>query len=268
MAGLFAILSPAKTLDMAASHDSLQVERSRPRLTSRTRQLAGTLAHLSVAQLSTLMKISEPLAEQNAQRFQDFGGRSNPRGAAAICFRGDVYQGLEAWTMKASALKWAQQRLRILSGLYGLLRPLDTIQPYRLEMGTRLKTDQGGDLYSFWGDQIHRLLCKDLADCQATALVNLASAEYSKAAQLKRLDVSVIDVKFLQVDRGQAKFITYYGKRARGLMARWMADHRPKSVADLADFDCEGYRFDSSESSDSTLVFTRPKPAPVSAKAV
>ncbi len=266
MAGLFAILSPAKTLDMAASHDSLQVARSRPRLTSRTRQLAGTLAHLSVAQLSTLMKISEPLAEQNARRFQDFGGRSNARGAAAICFRGDVYQGLEAWTMKAIALKWAQQRLRTLSGLYGLLRPLDTIQPYRLEMGTRLKTDQGGDLYSFWGDQIHTLLGQDIAACQATALVNLASDEYSKAAQLKHLEVPVIGVKFLQVDRGKSKFITYYGKRARGLMARWMADHRPKTIADLSRFDSEGYRFDRSESSDTTLVFTRPKPAPVSAK--
>jgi uncharacterized protein len=268
MAGLIALLSPAKTLDMEATHDSLSPETSRTRLVSGTRQLAAHLQQYSPQRLSTLMKISDDLARKNVDRWQKFGRRGNRKGPAAICFRGDVYQGLEAWTMKASALKWAQQRLRILSGLYGLLRPLDTIQPYRLEMGTRLKTDQGGDLYSFWGDQIHRLLCKDLADCQATALVNLASAEYSKAAQLKRLDVSVIDVKFLQVDRGQAKFITYYGKRARGLMARWMADHRPKSVADLADFDCEGYRFHSSESSDSTLVFTRPKPAPVSAKAV
>ena len=168
--------------------------------------------------------------------------------------------------MKATALKWAQQRLRTLSGLYGLLRPLDSIQPYRLEMGTRLKTDQGGDLYSFWGDQIHTLLRQDIAACRATALVNLASDEYSKAAQLKLLEVPVIGVKFLQVDRGEAKFITFYGKRARGLMARWMADHRPKTIADLADFDSEGYRFHSSESSDTTLVFTRPKPAPVSAK--
>ncbi len=266
MPGLMTILSPAKTLDMEGAHRSRSTETSRPRLSAQTRQLAGELQTYSPARLTTLMKISATLAEENAGRWHEFGRRGNPRGSAALCFRGDVYQGLEAWTMKAASLKWAQQRIRILSGLYGMLRPLDTIQPYRLEMGTRLKTEQGQDLYSFWGDRIHKLLQADLAECKATALVNLASDEYSKAAQLKRLEVPVIGVKFLQVSGGKAKFITFYGKRARGLMARWMADHRPKSVADLTDFDSEGYRFHSSESSDSTLVFTRPKPAPVSAK--
>ncbi|MDE0961393.1 MAG: peroxide stress protein YaaA [Planctomycetota bacterium] len=262
-----ALLSPAKTLDMEAAHVSLSLVNSRTRLTSGTRQLAAHLREFSPKRLSTLMKVSDNLARQNADRWQGFGRRGNGKGPAAICFRGDVYQGLEAWTMKAAALQWAQQRLRILSGLYGLLRPLDTIQPYRLEMGTRLKTDRGGDLYSFWGDQIHTLLGQDIAACQANALVNLASEEYSKAAQLKRFEVPVIAVKFLQVDRGQAKFISYYGKRARGLMARWMADHRPKTCADLAHFDSDGYRFDKSGSSATTLIFTRPKPAPVSAKA-
>ncbi len=266
MPGLMTILSPAKTLDMEGTHRSRSIEASRPRLSTQTRQLAGELQTYSPARLTTLMKISSTLAEENAGRWHQFGRRGNPRGSAALCFRGDVYQGLEAWTMKAASLKWAQQRIRILSGLYGILRPLDTIQPYRLEMGTRLKTEEGQDLYNFWGDRIHQLLQADLAECKATALVNLASDEYSKAAQLKRLEVPVIGVKFLQVSGGKAKFITFYGKRARGLMARWMADQRPKTIADLADFDSEGYRFHSSESSDSTLVFTRPKPAPVSAK--
>ena len=163
--------------------------------------------------------------------------------------------------MKKPALSWAQDRVRILSGLYGLLRPLDTIQPYRLEMGTRLKTSEGTNLYEFWGGSILKTLIADMKDAGAKTLVNLASDEYSKAACLRELDVPVVDVKFLQVDGGKSKFISFYAKRARGLMARWMADHRPRTLADLNGFDTEGYRFDVEASKDSLFVFTRPKPA-------
>jgi cytoplasmic iron level regulating protein YaaA (DUF328/UPF0246 family) len=211
--------------------------------------------------------ISAKLAGVNAERWQAFGSRSNSRHSAALCFRGDVYQGLEAWTMKAASMKWAQDRLRILSGLYGLLRPLDVIQPYRLEMGTRLKTDQSADLYTFWGDRINTLLRADIADAGATALVNLASDEYSKAARLGELDVPVVNVKFLQVDQGTAKFMAFYAKQSRGLMARWMSDTRPKTVAALADFEVQGYRLQKKDSTEDTLVFSRPKPAPASARA-
>lgn len=242
-------------------------EVTRARLGTSTRQLVEQMRELSPKKLAALMSMSAKLTEVNANRWRDFGARGNPRGPAALCFNGDVYQGLDAPSMKPAALKWAQERLRILSGLYGLLRPLDQIQPYRLEMGTRLATTAGKDLYQFWGDKVSDLLARDVARAKPNALVNLASDEYSKAGKLKTLGIPVINVKFLQVTAGKARFLSFYGKRARGLMARWLADQRPGKPADLADFDVEGYRFQPKESSDSTLVFSRPKPAPVSASA-
>ena len=209
------------------------------------------------------MSISPALAEVNRERWSAFGSRSNPKGPAAICFRGDVFQGFEAWTMNKKALSWAQDHVRILSGLYGMLRPLDVIQPYRLEMGTHLKTGVGKNLYDFWADQIFKLLKKDMNEAGAEILVNLASVEYSKAAHIKDLGCPVVDVKFLQVDKGKAKFITLFGKQARGLLARWMADHRPKTLKDLQGFDSEGYRYHAGDSTDEVMVFTRPKPPPV-----
>lgn len=266
MPGLFAILSPAKTLDMEAGPSATKATPTRPRLADRTKTLAGELRGYSPKRLETLMSISSKLANLNAERWRDFGTRGNARKPAALCFRGDVYQGLEAWTMDASAMKWAQQRLRILSGLYGLLRPLDVIQPYRLEMGTRLKTDQGANLYTFWEDRINKLVRSDMKEVGAAALVNLASDEYSRAARLEELDVPVVNVKFLQLDKGKAKFMSFYAKQSRGLMARWMADTRPKTLDALRGFDARGYELQATDSSDEQLVFTRPKPAPMSAR--
>ena len=264
MPGMFAILSPAKTLDMSASTPA-RFKASTPRLAGDTKALAATLEGYTAKKLATLMSISPTLAKENAQRWEAFGSRSNPRAAAAMCFRGDVFQGLEAWTMNATALKWAQARIRILSGLYGVLRPLDTIQAYRLEMGTRLKTDRGASLYDFWKDRIARVLKADIKDASAKVLINLASDEYARAAKLNTLGIPVLDVKFLQIDKGSAKFMAFYGKRARGLMARWMAENRPTSISDLGAFDTEGYRFDKRKSSEQALVFTRPKPATMKA---
>ena len=263
MTGLLAILSPAKTLDM----DSIPsgVAATRPRLTARTKQLAATLEGYSPAKLSKLMSISDKLAKLNAKRWDDFGSRTNPRGPAAICFRGDVYQGMEAWTLDARSLEWAQEHVRILSGLFGLLRPLDTIQPYRLEMGTKLRTDTGTKLYEFWGDAITKTLRKDLVECKADVLVNLASDEYSKAVDLDGLGVHVLQTTFLQRSGGTEKFISFHAKRARGLVARWMSEHRPRSVQELKKFNLEGYRCDARASDDDRLVFTRPKPAARSA---
>ena len=263
MTGFTAVLSPAKSLEMDAADVPAGLETTSPRFSGQTRRLAEELGDFTSARLAKLMSISPKLADLNRERWSAFGTRSNPRGPAAMCFRGDVYQGLEAWTMKKATLRWAQDHLRILSGLYGLLRPLDRIQPYRLEMGTRLKTEAASDLYGFWGDRIARALRKDMAENGSETLVNLASDEYSKAARLPELDVPVISVKFLQLDAGKEKFISFHAKQSRGLMARWMADHRPKTLAALRGFDAGGYALSDASTAD-TLVFTRPKPPPIS----
>ena len=259
MPGFTTILSPAKSLEMEAADIPADVDTTNPRFAGQTRELSEILSGFSPAKLASLMSISPKLAELNRARWEAFGSRGNPRGPAAMCFRGDVYQGLEAWTMSTRSRRWAQDHIRILSGLYGLLRPLDRIQPYRLEMGTRLKTRNDSDLYGFWGDRIMKTLRKDMAASKSETLVNLASDEYSKAARLPEIGVPVIDVKFLQIDSGKEKFISFHAKKARGLMARWMADHRPRTLEDLRGFNAEGYRC-SSTGSDDTMVFTRPRP--------
>ena len=262
MPSFAAILSPAKSLEMDAIDIPAGLALSKPRFAPQTREIAHELADVSASRLGSLMSISGPLAELNHRRWAAFGTPRNPRGPAAMCFRGDVYQGLEAWTMKKASIDWAQDHVRILSGLYGLLRPLDLIQPYRLEMGTRLKIGGRKNLYDFWQDRIATTLEKDMAASGSTTLVNLASDEYSKAARLGDLSVPVITAKFLQIDGGKAKFMAFYAKQSRGLMARWMADHRPKTITALRKFDAEGYTL-SDDSTDDTLVFTRPKPLPI-----
>ena len=262
MPGFTTVLSPAKTLEMESPDIPGGLEATTPRFAAQTRLLAGVLRERPPAGLASLMSISAKLADVNHDRWKAFNTRSNPRGPAALCFRGDVYQGLEAWTMKKASLAWAQDHVRILSGLYGLLRPLDRIQPYRLEMGTRLETGDASNLYEFWGDRIAAALKKDMAENGSETLVNLASDEYARAARLETLGVPVVSTKFLQIDAGKAKFMSFYAKQSRGLMARWMADHRPKSIAALRKFDADGYTL-SDESTADTLVFVRPKPAPV-----
>jgi cytoplasmic iron level regulating protein YaaA (DUF328/UPF0246 family) len=258
MSSMLAILSPAKTMEM--DQPRAPVPASRPRLGSNTKQLAEELRGYTARSLGTLMSISDKLALLNEERWQSFGDRTNPRGPAALCFRGDVYQGLEAWTLDRRSLDWAQDHVRILSGLYGLLRPMDVIQPYRLEMGTRLKTSEGANLYKFWGNSISKILQKDLRSIKATSLINLASDEYSKALDLEGLDIPVINVKFLQRDGTRDTFISFFAKRARGLMARWMSEHRPRTRSDLMEFTSEGYRVNARASDEQTLLFSRPKP--------
>ena len=199
----------------------------------------------------------------NFTRFQDFSTPFSASNAkpAGLTFAGDTYVGLAAHTFDEQDWAFAQDHLGILSGLFGLLRPLDYVQAYRLEMGTRLKTDSGSNLYEFWGESITKTLKKDLAAVKGTTLVNLASDEYAKAIQLDKLGGDVINVKFLQKDAGKEKFISFFAKRARGLMARWMSTDRPSKPADLSGFNLEGYRIKKSASSENELVFVRPKPA-------
>ena len=260
MSELMAILSPAKSMEMHGCPG--EITPSRPRLQAQTRQLAGLLREHSARKLQSLMSISPKLAEQNVLRWQNFNMRSNPRTPSAFFFRGDVYQGFEAWTLDRKALAWAQDHVRILSGLFGLLRPLDSIQPYRLEMSTPLKTTSGKDLYAFWGNAITEVLRKDICSRHVDTIVNLASDEYSRVLDMDALDVAIIQVRFLQVDKAKAKFIALYAKQARGLMARWMAIHKPKRASELAAFDLGGYQLDQNVSGNGELIFTRPKPLP------
>ena len=262
MSNLFTILSPAKTLDMNGGH-GLTFKSSQPRHKAKTLKLAAEMLKYTPKKIEKLMSISNKLAIQNSERWKSFGTKSNPKGAAAMCFRGDVFQGLEAWTMTKESINWAQKHVRILSGLYGVLRPLDSIQPYRLEMGTRLKIDTSKNLYEYWGNSLMKTILSDMKSSGATTLVNLASDEYSKAVGLQDINIPVINVKFLQNEKKTNKFISFYAKKARGFMARWMADNNPKTIKDLSKFNTEGYKLDKHLSSSNLLIYTRPRPSAI-----
>ena len=256
MSGCFVMLSPAKTMDMSMT--ACPCPCSQPRLKPHTKTLVEAMRSYSPTQLSRTQSISSKLASLNADRWAAFGERNNPRGPAAMVFQGDVYRGLEAWSLSARPLSWCQRGIRILSGLYGALRPLDRIQPYRLEMGTKISIDHGSNLYEFWGDAISKLIARDITSSGSTLLVNLASKEYAHAVSLDHMPVPSIEVRFLQKKGSQAKFVAVHAKRARGLMARWIAEHRPKNATDLTHFDSEGYLFTRKSSTEDTLTFVRP----------
>ncbi len=185
---------------------------------------------------------------------------------AAFAFNGDVYSGLKARELDKKGLAYAQDHIRILSGLYGLLKPMDGIQPYRLEMGTSLKTKRGKTLYAFWGDRIANALNEQGRGAKDPTLVNAASQEYFGAVDLKALKLPVVNLRFLEEKDGEAKVISFYAKKARGLIARYAIDHRLKKATDLKGFDSEGYRFQASASTDDEWVFSRPQPPLASAK--
>lgn len=252
------LLSPAKQLDFSErGHAPTATE---PALMTRTRELSKTTAKLTSAKLKSLMGLSDDLADLNRERFKAFDPDARDGRPAAMVFNGEVYRGLDAPSLSAEDLQWAQQRLRILSGLYGVLRPLDQIQPYRLEMGTRLATRKASNLYEFWGEDIADTLKADLSGHASQTVVNLASNEYSKAAKLKSLGVPVISVDFKEEKDGQLRALMVYAKKARGMMARWIIDNRIEDPARLKDFQVEGYRFQSEGSDDTRLLFTRPQP--------
>ena len=250
------VLSPAKSLDFTPVPE---VAPTRPRFGKDTAALARTARGLRAADLKRLMHISDELATLNVQRFKSF----DPEGEgvpAALAFAGDVYQGLQARTLNPDALAFAQDRLRILSGLYGLLRPLDAIQPHRLEMGTRLHTRRGETLYDFWGDRISRQLNADMDGHAERVLVNLASQESFGALDRRELRAPVITCHFREEKDGAVRTLAFFAKRARGLMARYAVDHRLERAADLKSFDTAGYRFRPDLSSDADWVCVRPQP--------
>ena len=252
------VLSPAKTLDPTPAPG---VTPSRPAFGRDTTELAKVAKRLRPADLKALMGISDDLAALNRERFHAFKLRGTAEDLpAALTFAGDVYTGLRARELDAPALEWAQGRLRILSGLYGLLRPLDAIQPYRLEMGVKLATARGASLYDFWGDIPAKALNSAARGQKDKAVVNLASAEYWGAVDRSALKLPVLTCQFKQETAGGVTNPGFYAKKARGMMARWAIDRRAERRVDLKNFDSEGYRFNAGLSTADTYVFTRPHP--------
>ncbi|KQW79774.1 peroxide stress protein YaaA [Brevundimonas sp. Root1279] len=249
------VLSPAKRLDFTEADPALPA--SERRFREDTASLSKTARARTVSELRQLMSISDDLARLNRERFQAFDPESTDGVQAAFAFAGDVYEGLKARELNAAELGWAQDHLRILSGLYGLLRPLDRIQPYRLEMGTRLKTRRGSSLYDFWGDRISKQLNADAEGQADPTLVNLASQEYFGAVDARALELPIVTPHFRESKNGESRIISFFAKKARGGMARFAIDERIEKAADLKAFDRDGYRFEKSSSTDADWIFTR-----------
>ena len=252
------LLSPAKALDYDTPAPA-DLPHTTPLFAKQSAELIAALRPQSPQQIAHLMKLSDQLASLNVARYAAWQPRftaSNSR-QAALAFNGDVYGGLDARTLNAAEMDWLQQHVCILSGLYGVLRPLDWMQPYRLEMGTRLATERGATLYQFWGRRISDYLNERLATDQAPLVVNLASQEYFKAVDLKALRARVIDCVFEDYKGGQYKIISFLAKRARGLMARYAAQRRIAAPKDLEGFDLKGYAFAPAASRPERLVFRR-----------
>ena len=264
---MLTVISPAKRLDETQRTLPGGLQPTAPDFASDAAKLARIARALSVDDLRRLMSISEPLARLNQARFAAFKAKPDAGAvkAAAFCFDGDTYAGLEAKTLETDALIWAQDHLRILSGLYGLLRPLDLIQPYRLEMGSRLENPKGADLYAFWGNRIAKALNAAGEAAGARVLVNCASNEYFHAVDRKALRLRVVTPVFLENKGGEAKIVSFFAKKARGAMARFIAEHRLTDVADIRGFATGGYVFDPARSSDDSFVFLRDAEAEVAA---
>ena len=254
------LLSPAKTLDYDTPVPApVRKKATEPLFTGRAAELIAVLRKKSPAQVADLMGLSASLAGLNAARYQAWQPAADEANSkpALLAFDGDVYGGLDARTLKTADLSWAQDHLVILSGLYGALRPLDRLQPYRLEMGTALKTPQGRDLYAYWGDAVAEHINERQADEAAPVVVNLASVEYSRVALRKALHARVIDCVFEDWKDGRYKVISFFAKRARGLMARHAVLQRVRRPAQLQSFAADGYAFDEAGSAPDRLIFRR-----------
>lgn len=251
------LISPAKTLDYQSPLATTRF--TQPELLDHSQQLISKARKLSAPQIATLMGISDKLADLNATRFHDWQPDFTPDNArqALLAFKGDVYTGLQAETFSEADFDFAQRHLRMLSGLYGVLRPLDLIQPYRLEMAIRLDNARGKDLYQFWSDVITDKLNEAIHDQGDKILVNLASDEYVKSVRPQKLNAQIVKPVFLNEKNGKFKVISFYAKKARGLMSRYIIENRLTKPDQLNDFDCEGYFFDEAASSEHERVFKR-----------
>ena len=251
------LISPAKTLDFDTPAKTKI--NTMPDFLSDSQELIDGLQKLSAKKISSLMDISDKLSELNHDRFQTWQRPFTADNAkqAILAFQGDVYLGLEAETFSAADFKFAQQHLRILSGLYGLLRPLDLMQPYRLEMGTLFKNTRGKDLYAFWGDKITDEINKVIEQDKSPTVINLASNEYFKSVKPKLLNAEIITPSFKDYKNGQYKMISFFAKKARGLMTAFIIKNRLTKVEDIKDFDIAGYKFSVKDSTEKELVFLR-----------
>ncbi len=253
---MLVVISPAKRLDWAQR----DVAMTEPAFQEDAVRLVKTARNLTLKDLQGLMDISPDLARLNRDRYRAF--QPEPEAAAvrpaALAFAGDTYQGLEAESLDADEMEWAQDHLRILSGLYGVLRPLDAMQAYRLEMGSRLKTRRGGSLYDYWRDQIAKALNAQAVELGTDVLINCASQEYFGAVQPKALKLRVITPQFLEDKGGQPKMVSFFAKKARGAMARYVVQHRLTDPAAILDFDTGGYAYNAAMSELDKPVFVRP----------
>ena len=254
---MLAVISPAKTLDYATP---LQISKySQPEFLDKSSTLIKTLSTKSSEQISELMHISSNLADLNQQRYAEWQTPFTTDNArqAILAFKGDVYLGLEAWNLSSRDLNWAQKHLRILSGLYGLLKPLDLMQAYRLEMGTKLKVGSDVDLYHFWQKTLSDHLNSTLEESRHKVLINLASQEYYKVLNPEQITCRIITPTFLDLKNGKYKFISFFAKKARGLMARYLIEQRVSTVKALKAFNLSGYRYCEQRSKVDDWVFIR-----------
>jgi len=251
------VISPAKTLDFETA--PITKEFTQPEFLKESRKLISDLKKLSPAEVSSLMKISDKLGTLNFLRFNDWKTPFNLSNAkqALLAFKGDVYTGLDAESMSNQDLKFAQKHLRILSGLYGVLKPLDLMQAYRLEMGTQFENKNGKDLYEFWGKKITEQINKDLKASKSKYLINLASNEYFKSLQANDINAEIIVPVFKDYKNGKYKIISFYAKKARGLMSAYIIKNRLKNTEEIKGFNIDGYKYYKSESNESEWVFQR-----------
>lgn len=257
--GVLIVVSPAKTLDYESPLPTKV--HTEPRMVADTKELVDVMVTKSPDEVASMMHLSPALADLNVQRYQDWEPRfdfDNSR-QAVLAFKGDVYTGMEIERFGTRDFTEAQKRLRILSGLYGVLRPMDLMQPYRLEMGTSLSTGRGSNLYDFWGSKITDQLNADLAERKSNVLLNLASNEYFSAVKPDQLDARVVAPRFLDEKNGNYKIISFFAKKARGAMAAWIILNRVKTAKGLLDFDANGYRYDAERSTPDEPVFIRPE---------
>ena len=254
---MLTIISPAKTLDYQSP--LITTTHTLPECLDSTKQLITVCKKLTSDDLAKLMSISPKLAAVNYERFQNWHPDFNLQNArqAILAFKGDVYEGLHVEDFTDSDLQFAQSHLRILSGLYGLLKPLDLIQPYRLEMGIRLKNGDNTNLYQFWGESLTNKLNEELAKSSQPTLINLASNEYFKAIQVKHLNGKIIQPIFLDKTKDDYKVISFYAKKARGLMSRFIIKNNINNCNDIKSFNLDGYQFDSNRSTELEWYFTR-----------
>lgn len=251
------VVSPAKTLDYETPAKTKVF--TQPDYLDRSQELISRLRHMPPHDIASLMKVSDKIAGLNFERYQDWNKKFTVKNAkqSILAFKGDVYTGLDAESFTAKDFAFAQKHLRVLSGLYGLLRPLDLMQAYRLEMGTKLDTDHGKNLYEFWGSTITEGLNVQLKKIKSDILINLASNEYFKSVKTKELNAEIITPAFKEFKNGDYKMISFYAKKARGMLSRYIIQHQLSNPEDIKTFSDEGYAFNKKLSKGNTWTFTR-----------